>query len=122
MEQFFPFAFHQLSNRDAGPLANDFSNLFFIDFIAKQIGLAGFFGNFFFFLQLFFQLRQLTVFQLSGFVQIVLTLCFLDLAVHIFDLFTEFLNLTDGILFILPLSFHGVELLAHFSQFASYLF
>ena len=64
-----------------------------------------FFFSYFFFLffKLFLQLRQFTILQLRGFIQIILSLRFADLLIHMFDLFTNFLYPLNRMLFILPL-------------------
>ena len=54
--------------------------------------------------------------QLCGLFQIVVLLCGFNLAVDLLNLFTQLLHAANRVLFVFPLRFHGVELVALFGQ------
>ena len=105
MQEFLPFTFHNFCNRDAGPLADYFCNLFFGNFIPQKAGLLCFFCQFFFFFKLCFQLWQFAIFELGCLIKVIFPFSTLDLSAYLFDLFTQLLNLGDSGLFVVPLCF-----------------
>ena len=58
---------------------------------------------------LFFQLRELAVFEFGSLVEVVFTLGTVYLAAYLLYLLTELLNGGDVVLFVLPFSFHRSE-------------
>ncbi|MPN02083.1 hypothetical protein SDC9_149296 [bioreactor metagenome] len=60
------------------------------------------------------QLRQLAIFQLGGFVEIVCALRFGNLRIGVFQLLTQLLHFSDGGFFVFPLRLHLVEVCAQF--------
>ena len=60
--------------------------------------------------------RQLTEFQLGSFLQFVILLSGFDLSIQILQLLTQLLHIGNGLLFIFPLCFHGIESIPLFRQ------
>ena len=71
---------------------------------------------FFFNFQLFLKFRQFAVLQLCCFVQIIASLCFFDLFVHIFNLFTQHGQIFNRMFFVIPLSFFACKRFPLFCQ------
>ena len=117
VQQLLPFALHELCHGNAGPAFDDEGDLAVGDTVTQQAALLALVGDVFFLRQLLFQLRQLAVFQLGGLFQVVFPFRLFHLGVGRFDVLTELLHLFNGVLFILPLSLLGVELLPHIGQF-----
>ncbi len=121
MQELFALALHQLGDRDAGPSGNDPGDLFIRHGVTKQgIGFVRLVFMRFRFFQFFFQGRQLPVFEFGCLVQVIIALRTLDLQADGLDLFTQFLHLPDGILFVLPAGLHFIELFPHFRKLFLY--
>ena len=67
-------------------------------------------------LKLLFCLGQIAVFELGSLLEVIALLGGFDLTVQALNAFTQLLYAADGVLFVLPLGFHGVEILAVFGQ------
>ena len=117
VQQLLPFALHELCHGDARPAFDDEGDLSIGNTVTEQAALLALVGDVFFLRQLLFQLRQLAVFQLGGLFQVVFPFRLFHLGVGCFDVLTDLLHLFNGVLFILPLSLLGVELLPHLGQF-----
>ena len=115
MQQLLALTLHELADRDARPAAHDAGDFLFGHAVTQQGALA-FLGSALFLLQLLFELRQLAVFDFGGAVEVVFALCLVQFRVELFNLFTQLLNLADGVLFVFPLGLHLVELGAHIGQ------
>ena len=124
MQQLFPLALHQPGDGNAGPAADNPGDFLLGDLVPQEaVFPAAFLGDGLLLFQLLFQLRQLTVFQLRGPVQVVAAFRLLDLSVDTLDFLPQAGDLADGLFFRLPAGFHGVEgvpllrqFLLHFSQ------
>ena len=118
MEQFFPFALHQLLHRDAGPAGHDASDLALGDPVPQQGAvLLGLLRDALLLLQLPLQLRQAAVFQLGGLVQVIFRLGLFQLGGHLLDILPQLAHLGDGGLFVLPAGLHGLKLIPQVGQF-----
>ena len=122
MQEFLPFALHQFRYRNAGPSADNAGDFFFSHLVPQQRVLVLFllFCNGFFVFQLFFQLRQTTIFQFGSLVQIVVPFSTLDLSVDLLQFFPQFLHFRNGIFFVFPFCLHGIELVTHLGEFLLY--
>ena len=116
MQQLLALALHQLLHGDAGPAGHDAGDLLVGHTVAQQAVFLLGGGDLLFFFQLFLQLGQLAVFQLSGLVQIVFALCLFDGGVGLLDLLAQRLHLADGVLLVFPLCLHAVELILQLGQ------
>ena len=110
MQELLHLAFEQLRYRYAGPAADHLGDVFFVYFFFEQalagllLGQPRFFG-----LELALQLGQLAVFQLGGFVQIVLPLGLFDFDLGLFDLLAQPAQPLHAFFFGLPLGLEGVR-------------
>ena len=104
MQDLGTLTFGQFCDRDAGPSGNDPCNLFVCYTVMYQRQIFAFY-LFLFNLQLFLKFRQFAVLQFCCPVQIITSLCFFDLFVHIFNLFTQHGQILYRMFFIVPLSF-----------------
>ena len=111
-EYLLALALYQLRYRNAGPAGNDTRDLVLGYFVAEQGIALSLLCKLFFLGKLGLELRQGAVLQLRRLVQVVFALCLFDLAVGGFYLLAEILHLADGVLLVLPLCLHRVELLA----------
>src|SRR5699024_9953399 len=100
--------FRKFRHRDSRPPGNDPGNLIFCNALMnhRQILVLSFFLLCF---QLFLQLGQFPVLKPCSLIQIILSLSFLDLIVHILNLFSQLLEMFYCNLFIIPLGFLSVE-------------
>ena len=106
----------QLCYRNTGPAGNNPLDLFLSHTLMYQAHIL-FVHALFLDLQLLLQLRQLAILQFSCFIQIIITLCQLDLFIHCFDLLTQRLQLFNGFLLVVPLCLLAVELIAQLGKF-----
>ena len=113
VEQLLPLALHQAGHGDAGPALDDAGDLLVGDLIPQQGAGLALVGDLLLFLQGFFQGGDLAVLQLGGLVQVVLALGLFQLGVGSFQIGAELLDLTDGLLLVVPLGLLRLELLAH---------
>ena len=88
MQDLATLTFRQFCNRNTGPSGNDPCDLFVGYTVMHQRQVFAF-DLFFFDFQLFLKFRQFAVLQFCCLVQIIASLCLLDLFVHIFNLFTQ---------------------------------
>ena len=123
MEQLFPLAFHQLCHRNARPTGHDAGDLALGDLVSQQGAvLLGLFCDALLLLQLTLQLGQAAVFQLGGFIQIVLGLGLFQLGRNLLDVLPQLAHLFNGRLFVLPPGLHGLEVLPQVGQFLLNIF
>ena len=115
MQDLGTLTFGQFCNRDAGPSGNDSCDLFVCYTVMYQRQIFAFY-LFLFNLQLFLKFRQFAVLQLCCFVQIIASLCFFDLFVHIFNLFTQHGQIFNRMFFVIPLSFFACKRFTLFCQ------
>ena len=116
MQRLVALTLIQLAYRDAGPAGNDPRDLFLRYILMHQTVLL-LSGRFFLDLQLFLQIRQSAVGQLSGSFIIALPLCDLDLVIDRLDLLTDLGHFIDRRFFILPLCLGRFEFFLLFRQF-----
>ena len=117
MQQLLALALHQLFHRDAGPAGHDPGDLLIGHTVTQEAVLLLLVGQLFLCFQLFLQLGQLAVFQLSSLVQVILTLGFLNGGIGLLDLLTQGLHLANGVLLVFPLCLHAAELILQLGQF-----
>ena len=115
-QQLLALALHQLAGGNTRPALDNLGNLLLSDLVAKQARFLAVLRQLFLMLQLLFRLWQIAVHQLCGLFQIVVLLCGFNLAVDLLNLFTQLLHAANRVLFVFPLRFHGVELVALFGQ------
>ena len=116
MQQLLPLTLYQARHGNTGPALYNFRDFLFGDSVGQNAAFPGGSGFGFFRLQLFLKRRQLTEFQLGSFLQFVILLCCFDLSIQILQLFTQLLYIRNGLLFIFPLRFHGIEAIPLFRQ------
>ena len=117
MQQLFALTLHQLGYGNAGPALDDAGDLLLSDLVPQQTAGLAFVGDRFLGFQRLFQLGDSAVLQLGGLFQIVLALRLLQLRIGGLQFFAQLLHLANGVLFVVPLGFFGVEFLPHFGQF-----
>ena len=117
MQQLLALTLHQLLHRDAGPAGHDAGDLLVGHTVTQEAVLLLLVGQLFLRFQLFLQLGQLAVFQLSSLVQVILTLGFLNGGIGLLDLLTQGLYLANGVLLVFPLCLHAAELILQLGQF-----
>ncbi len=123
IEQFVPLALHQSGDRYSRPPSNNPRNLLFGDLIPQQGGiLLRLACHSFLRFELFLELRQLSIFQFGGSVQVVFALRLLDVRIDLFQLLPQLLYLADRVFFIFPAGFHPLELLPHLGKLLLDLF
>ena len=98
-KEFFPFALHEFRYGNTRPATHDFSDVFFGNFVVKQIVIFVGSGFFFAFGELFFKFGQFSVTEFRRFIEVVFSFGFFGFAVDRFDLFAEFLHFIDSVLF-----------------------
>ena len=121
VQQLLPFSFHQTAYRDAGPFGYNVGDLPFGDGVVHQSIFGVLFAFTFSLLELFFQRRQIGVFQLGGLFVFQVVLGLLDLTMHLLDLALQLFHPVHTALFGLPEGFHGIELVFLLAQFLGQL-
>ena len=117
VEELFPLPFHELGYGDAGPALDDPGDLLLGDLVPEQGAGLAVGGNLLLGLQGLFQSGDLAVLELGGLVQVVLPLGLFQLGVGAFQVGPQLLDLADGLFFVVPLGFLGLEFLPHVRQF-----
>ena len=111
----------QFCNRNTCPSGNDLCDLIICNgFMHKRKIFCLYLCLFLF--QLFLQLWKTSILELCCLIQIVLSLSFLNLLVHLLDLLADLLHMLYGILLILPLYFLTCILRFQFCQFFLQMF
>ena len=104
LEQLLDLAFHQAADGNAGPLADDFGDVFFVHFFLEHaLGLLQLLKARFLLLDLGFELRHLAVLQLRRLRVVAGALRALDLELHLFELLLQLAALLDRFLLLLPM-------------------
>ena len=116
MEGFISLTLRQFCYRNTGPAGNDSGDLLICNTLVYQRQVFVL-DLLFLVLQLLLQLRQTAILKLCCFLQVVPLLGSLDLFVHILDLLTEFREILDGFLLVIPLGFLIIKLIPQISQF-----
>ena len=114
--QFFTFATAKTGNGDTCPSADNFGNVFFINFFFQEnvvITLFVFHGKV---CQFFLQRRQATVFQFSQLVQIVIAFSLLHFLFNGVNFFFHFTHTGDGSLLSVPTCYQFVISLTQFRK------
>ena len=111
----------QFCNRNTCPSGNDFCNLIICNGFMHKCKIFCLYLCLFLF-QLFLQLWKTSILELCCLIQIVLSLSFLNLLVHLLNLLTDLLHMLYGILLILPLYFLTCILRFQFCQFFLQMF
>ena len=111
VQELIPLPLHQLGHGDAGPALDDLGDLLLRHLVPQEVALPCGTGQGLLMLQLLFQLRQLAVLQPRRRLQVVALLGLFDLGADALDALTKLLDLADAVFLVLPLGFHGVELL-----------
>ena len=113
-QDFSTLSLCQLCYRNTGPAGNNPLDLFLSHTLMYQAHILFVHALF---LDLQLHLRQLAILQFSCFIQIIITLCQLDLFIHCFDLLTQRLQLFNGFLLVVPLCLLAVELITQLGKF-----
>ena len=116
MKDLGPLAFGQFGNGNAGPAGDDTGNLILGDAFRVPRRDLHFLTFFFLDGKLLLEFGQFAVLELCSLVQVVVLFCLLDLFVHVFDLLTEFGEIFDRMLFIVPLGFLCIEFIPELCQ------
>ena len=117
VQDFLPLPFHQLGNRDAGPLGDDAGDFLLGDSVMDHGAGPALLRQALRLLQLLLQGGQVGVFQLGRLLILVAQLGVLDLAVQLLDLGLQALDLVHAVLLCLPAGLHGIEAVLHVGQF-----
>ena len=118
VQQFLPFAFHELGYRDTGPAGHDPGDLLIGDTVMQEVRFPfGLFSEFLLLFQFLLELGQTAILEFCRLVEVVFHLGCFDFGIDLFDLFPERTHLGNGVLFIFPLGLHAAELFPELCQF-----
>ena len=111
VKQLLYVSLEELRHWNAGPTADHFGNVLFINFLFDQWRTGLFLGELLrLILKLILQLHQLAVLQLRRLVQIVVPFGFFNLDLDLLDLLADRAQPLHGALLGLPLGLHAVAL------------
>ena len=116
-QQLLDFAFHQAADGNARPLADDFGDVFFVDFFFQHpLCLLQRCEPMLLLLDLALELRHAAVLQLRRFRIVAETLRALDFELHLLELFLQLARALNGVLFLLPMRAQLVLLLLQIGE------
>ena len=118
LDQLGALAFLQSRNRDVGPGADDFGDVFFGDlFLEESRSALHLFELFLRFVEGFFLVGKEAVLNLAGSAEVAFALRLFELELELLQLFLDDIGLVDNRLFILPLGLETVGFLIEVSDF-----
>ena len=109
MEHLRALGLIELRHRNPGPAADDAGDLLLRHLVSDQSLTALALGLLLCLLELFLHGREILVLQLCDLLIVVFLLCDIDLGIQLILLFAERLELSDGVLLILPLGLLHIE-------------